>query len=117
MTAPRPLASWLMFLTGLAHVGNFVALGMSPAAVGLAVFGALYLVTGMALRGAGRAGPILGVLLPALGGAGGAAALADAFSPLMLAYVLVDLAVVALCVRVLLVGGAGGARAERGAAE
>lgn len=103
--SPRPLASLLMFATGAAHLLQYALQGFAEADAGLGLFGALYLVTGALLRTKGKLGPLLGIVFPALGGLGGAAALASSFDPVMLGYVAVDVAVVVLCIRLLWAGG------------
>lgn len=101
MSDLRALSSWLLLGTGLAHVAQFFWLGMSEAAAGLGIFGVAYLGIGAWLRGSGKPALIAGIVVPTLGGLGGVMALSAGFDPLMLAYVLVDLAVVVLCIQLL----------------
>jgi hypothetical protein len=101
MSDLRALASWLLLGTGLVHVAEFFWLGMSEAAAGLGIFGVAYLAVGAWLRGIGKPALIAGIVVPTLGGLGGVQALATSFDPLMLAYVVVDLAVVVLCIQLL----------------
>ncbi len=101
MSDPRSLASWLMLATGLAHVAQFFWLGMAQAAAGLGIFGLAYLAIGVWLRSSGKSALYAGILVPTLGGLGGVMSLSASFDPLMLAYVVVDLAVVVLCIQLL----------------
>ena len=98
MPDPRTLASHLLLATGLAHVIHAGVLGLSGEALPLAGFGLAYAAIGVWLRRPGKGAAIAGVVVPAVGGLGGAAGLAEGVDPVMLVYVLVDAAVIGLCV-------------------
>ncbi len=101
---PRRIASLLMLVTGAAHVVHFFVLGMAAAAAGLGLFGLFYLAIGVLLRRPGKLGLWVGAIVPAVGGLGGLQALSAGVSLGMLAYVLVDVVVVAICIALLVRG-------------
>ena len=96
------VASALLIFTGAAHLlSAFVGSGAATGTA-TAVFGGIYLALGLALR-LPAAWPLwLAVLLPALGGLGGSAALVDSFDPVMTLFVAIDVAVVVCCLSVII---------------
>ena len=104
---PRGIASLLMLATGAAHVVHFFVLGMAGAAAGLGLFGLFglfYLAIGVLLRRPGKLGLWLGAVIPALGGLGGLQLLLGGLTFAMLAYVVVDVVVAAICIALLVRG-------------
>lgn len=101
---PRGIASLLMLATGAAHVVHFFVLGMAGAAAGLGLFGLFYLAIGVLLRRPGKLGLWLGAVIPALGGLGGLQLLVGGLTLAMLAYVVMDVVVAAICIALLVRG-------------
>lgn len=104
MSDSRNIASLLLLLTGVGHAVQGV-LGEGAAMAG---FGILYLVVGLLLRRPGNLGLWLGAIAPLPGVLAGVPLVAGSGDPLLAAYVAIDIAVVAICVRLLVRG-----RAER----
>jgi hypothetical protein len=97
MPGVRTIASALLLLTGVAHLGSALAGPGAASGTATAVFGVIYLALGLALR-LPAAWPLwLSVLLPGLGGLGGSAELRKSFEPVMALFVTIDVAVVACC--------------------
>ncbi len=94
MCGPRSVASLLMLLNGVAHVVH----GFLGGGVIMYMFGAIYLGVGLVLRREGVLGIWLGAILPLPGAlAGGQAAVASR-DPLIAAYVIINVTVVAICI-------------------
>ncbi len=107
---PRALASGLLLFTGALHAAEY---GLRSHALPMLVFGAIYFALGFWLRRAGKAPLIASVVLPALGGFGGAQALlaASPVDPILAGMVAIDAVVVVCCVVCLVKGEAASAPA------
>ena len=101
MHRARTIASGLLLFTGVAHLVQYF-LSSGAGALGVAVFGVIYLVLGLLLRRPGAWPLWLAVALPALGGLGGTLQLREHFDPVFALFVAIDVAVVGCCLWLLL---------------
>lgn len=98
----RRLAAALMLMSGGVHLAQaFLATAPTGGRGGLAVLGALYLLTGALLLRPGEGGLYAGAIFPVVGGLSGALLLRFGLDPLLLFYVAIDVVVFVICVRLL----------------
>jgi hypothetical protein len=100
MHRARTVASALLLFTGFAHLVKYFA-SSGADGPGMAVFGVIYFVLGVALRAPGAWPLWLAVALPALGGLGGSGLLREHFDPVLALFVAIDVVVVVCCVGLL----------------
>jgi hypothetical protein len=93
MHRARTVASALLLFTGVAHLVKYFESGADG--TGMAAFGVIYLALGVALWRPGAWPPWLAVVLPVVGGLGGAGLLRERFDPVLALFVAIDVVVVA----------------------
>jgi len=103
MAEARSVGSALLLLSGVAHLVHVLVAGEAAGGVGAALAGVVYFGIGLALRRPERWPLWLGAVLPALGGLGGTQLVFARFNAVTLLFVMVDVVVVACCVRLLAV--------------
>lgn len=100
MQRARAIASALLLFTGAAHLARYFAASGADGA-GMAAFGGIYFALGLALRWPGAWPLWLAVVLPTVGGLGGAGLLRARFDPVLALFVAIDVVVVACCIGLL----------------
>lgn len=97
MPRARSIASALLLFTGVAHLLHYLLGTDAAQGPGMAVFGVIYFSLGLLLRRPERWPLWLALVLPAIGGLGGAGLLRDRFDPVLGLFVAIDVAVVLCC--------------------
>jgi hypothetical protein len=98
MPKGRTIASALLLFTGVCHLLVYFAGPGAAGGPGVAVFGAIYFVLGLALRQQATWPLWLSVLFPGIGGLVGGWMLRGGFFPVVALFVAIDVAVVVCCV-------------------
>jgi uncharacterized membrane protein HdeD (DUF308 family) len=103
LSDPRKLAAALMLLSGVTHVAQLAVYPAHAHVVTAAVFGVLYFAIGLYLLQPKRAALWCGALFPLIGGSLGIYRfIALQPNPFTVFHVIIDLVVIAICVRLLL---------------
>jgi hypothetical protein len=97
MPPARSIASALLLFTGVAHLLYWLVGADAAQGPGMAVFGGIYFALGLLLRRPGRWPLFLAIVLPALGGLGGAGQLRESFDAILALFVAIDVAAVLCC--------------------
>jgi hypothetical protein len=98
----RRIAAALMLLSGVTHVAQLAVYPAHAHVVTAALFGVLYFAIGLYLAGPARAALWCGALFPLIGGSLGIYRfIVLQPNPFTVLHVIIDVAVIAICVRLL----------------